>query len=188
MGVSTTTEPLITKEQALDIIGSERLTLLRECHPKGFVGWEVVRALEQGTYMSETTRANIVHDGAVAHARSVFPEVMCGMQRRLFVLDFEGRLLVRFKLLDGKLASKGIPTGQAVFLGNQDQIFGSQTTVWPKAPMIISGYTLDALGTAIQRLVLVLSVRGEVVWEHDLLTPIATLGATAEEAGEAQAQ
>ena len=138
--------------------------------------------------MSETTRANIVHDGAVAHARSVFPAVMCGMHRRLFVLDFEGHLLVRFKLLDGHLSPMGIPTGQAVLLGNQDQVFGEQATVWPKAPMLISGYTLDPLGTAIDRLVLMLLMRGEIVWQHDLFAPIAVLDTTAEEAGEVQAQ
>ncbi len=182
------TQPLITKKQALAIIGPERLALLRECHPQGFTGWEVVRALKEGTYMSDTARAIIVHDGAVAHARSVFPPVMCGIKRRLFVLDFDGHLFVRFKLLTDDLAPSGIPTGQATLLANQGQLYGEQTTVWPKAPMLISGYTLDPLGTAIDRLVLVLIKSKTVVWEHDLLGSIAVLDATAEEAGEAQAQ
>lgn len=138
--------------------------------------------------MSETTRANIVHDGAVAHARTLFPAVMCGVRRRVFVLDFDGHLFVRFKLLDGGLNPTGIPTGQATLLGNQGQLFGKQTTIWPKAPMLISGYILDPLGTAIDRLVLVLLMRQEVMWQHDLLAPITVLQPTAEEAGEAQAQ
>ena len=184
-----TDPPLIAKPDALRIIGPDRLARLAECHPKGFAGWEIVRSLEQGTYMSETTRANIVHDGAVAHARSVFPAVMCGSKHRLFALDLDGQLFVRFKLLDENLAPTSIPTGQATLLGNQGQLIDGQTTVWPKAPMLISGYTLDPLGTAIDKLVLVLLRRGVVVWQHDLRTPISLITpAAAEEAGEAKAQ
>jgi hypothetical protein len=187
--VSIDTPPLITKDEALEIIGSERLAFLRECHPKGFAGWEVVRALEQGTYMSETTRANIIHDGAVAHARAMFPAVMCGMTKRLFCLDFDGKLFVRFKLLDENLAPTSIPTGQAMLLSAQGQLVGEQTTVWPRAPMLVSGYTLDPLGTTIDRLVLVLLKDDEVVWQHDLLAPISSITpASQEDAGEAQAQ
>jgi hypothetical protein len=191
LGVDIPTDPpaLISKQQALATIGPERLALLRECHPKGFAGWEVIRALEQGTYMSETTRANIIHDGAVAHARTLFPQVMCGITKQLFCLDFDGKLFVRFKLLDENLAPTRIPTGQAMLLSAQGQLLGEQTTVWPMAPMLVSGYTLDHLGTAIDRLVLVLLKDGEVMWQHDLLAPISVIvPATEEDAGEAQAQ
>lgn len=180
--------PLISKAQALAVIGPERLAVLRDCHPQGFAGWEVVRALKVGTYMSTTTRANIIHDGAVAHARSVFPAVMCGVKQRLFALDFEGVLFVRFKLLDEDLAPTSIPTGQATLLWNQGQLDDDAPTLWPQMPMLIAGYTLDPLGTAIDKLVLVLERQGTVVWQHDLLAPIGVIGIAAAEAGEQEAQ
>lgn len=64
-----------------------------------------------------------------------------------------------------------------------------QTTVWPQAPMLVSGYTLDPLGTAIDKLVLVLSMEGTIIWQHDLREPVAVIPvAPAEEEGAAKAQ
>ena len=79
------------------------------------------------------------------------------------------------------MAPTSIPTGQARLLWNQGPLNGPETTIWPKAPMLISGYTLDPLGTAIDKLVLVLERQGIVVWQHDLLAPLGVVDVAAEE-------
>jgi hypothetical protein len=116
-------------------------------------------------------RAIIVHDGAVARARELFPDVMCGMTQQLFTLDFDGKLLARLKLLDEDLAPRSIPTGQTMLLDNQSQV-AALMTLWPPAAMLICGYTLDAMGVEIDEVLLVLRHENRLIWQHDLRTPI----------------
>jgi hypothetical protein len=158
---------LISKERALEAIGPDRLALLAECRQTGWTNWEAIRESPQGPSLSPRARASIVHDGTVAHALKVFPAVMCGRRRGFLILDMI-EALVRFKKLDEKLAPSGIPTGQYQFFEEQAQVTVEQTKLWPAAPMLIAGYVLDELGTAIERMVLIMRRRGVVIWDHEL--------------------
>jgi hypothetical protein len=156
---------LISRERALDAIGDPYLALLTECHNVGWDDWLTIRATRAGASLSKSARARIVYDGAVRHAESVFPAVMCGKKHGLLVVDFAAAL-ARFKLLQPDLTPRGIPTGQSELFEAQGQM--EQTTLWPRPPMLIVGYILDPLGTQIVRQVLVLRRSGEVLWDHDL--------------------
>lgn len=156
---------LISKEQALQVIGDESLPLLTECHNVGWDDWLTIRATRAGASLSKSARARIIYDGAVRHATTVFPPVMCGKKHGLLVLDFE-QLLTRFKLLHADLTPRGVPTGQAELFERQGQV--EELTLWPRQPMLIVGYILDPLGTEIVRQVVILRRAGEVIWEHDL--------------------
>jgi hypothetical protein len=164
---------LISRELAVQTIGDDRLRLLAQCHRAGWADWLKIRATKQGAALSSSARARIVYDGAVAHAKTSFPESICGQRHGLLVLDFD-LLMARFKLLHADLTPRGIPTGQAVLFEQQAQT--GQLTIWPIAPMVIVGYLLDALGTTISRQVLVLRRDGKVTWEHDLRSAAEDMG------------
>jgi hypothetical protein len=159
--------PLISSEQALAIIGDERLRTLADCQRFGWLRWEAIRNTEAGSILSPSARARIVYDGTVQRAREVFPSGMCGEKHGLLILDMIG-VLVRFKKLDEDLVPHGIPTGQATMFEEQGHLFGQQMQLFHPAPMLIVGYVVDELGTRIKRQVLVLRQHGVVVWEHDL--------------------
>ena len=162
------TNDLISREQALQVIGDSRLALLTECHNVGWADWLTIRATRAGASLSKSARARIIYDGSVRHAMTVFPAAICGRKHGLLVLDFE-LALARFKLLQPDLTPRGIQTGQSVLFEQQGQVGEvEQTTVWPRQPMLIVGYILDRLGTEIVRQVLILRRRGEVIWDHDL--------------------
>jgi hypothetical protein len=159
---------LISREQALAVIGEERLRLLAECQQHGWLRWAAIRGTEAGSILSASARARIVYDGTVQRARQVFPAGMCGQKHGLLILDMGG-VLTRFKKLDEELIPRGIPTGQALMFEEQAHLFAEQMTLFPPAPMLIVGYVVDELGLGIRRQVLVLRRNGEVIWEHDLV-------------------
>ncbi len=165
--MDSTDGDLIGLDHALRVIGEDNLRLLSDCRQVGWSRWEAVRASSEGPDLTPRARASIVHDSTVAHARRVFPSVMCGQRHGFLVLDMK-EVAVRFKKLDENLAPSGIPTGQAVLFEEQRQVDGAQLKIWPSAPMLIAGYVLDKLGTSIARMVLILRHRGEVIWEHEL--------------------
>lgn len=159
---------LITLERAWALLGPERLLLLGQCHQAGWEDWLAIRSTKAGADFSPSTRAQIVHDGAVAFAKRVFPEPTWRDLQGLFALDM-GELLCRFKKLDEDLVPRGIPTGQPVIFEEQRQIeLGVQLSLWDPQPMVIVGYVLDAFGLSIVRHVLVLRRDGEVIWSRDL--------------------
>lgn len=159
---------LITPERAWKVIGEDRLALLATCHPAGWAAWEAIRSTKEGSDLSPTARAQIVHEGAVRQAKHMFPVGMWGTTQGLFALDMV-ELLCRFKKLDDDLAPRGIPTGQAVLFEEQGQMGpDAQMTIWSAAPMLIIGYVVDDFGLSIRRQVLVLRRNGEVLWARDL--------------------
>lgn len=168
------TPPLITLERAWDLVGLERLAQLRECHDMGWADWQAIQATKSGADLSPTARAQIVHDGAVAHAKRTFPESRWRDLQGLFALDLD-ELLCRFKKVDRDLAPRGIPTGQSVLFEEQRQMSrGQQLSLWEPVPMVIVGYVLDAFGLSIERHVFVLRRDGDVIWSRDL--PVAETG------------
>lgn len=159
---------LITLERAWEVIGPERLALLRSCHDVGWSYWQTILTTSQGADMSSTARAQIIHDEAVAQAKRVFPESLWRDMQQLFAIDM-GELMTRFKLLDDDLVPRFIPTGQAVLFEEQGQMNGaSQMSIWRAVPMLIAGYVLDDFGLSIKRHVLVLRCDGKVIWSRDL--------------------
>jgi hypothetical protein len=83
------------------------------------------------------------------------------------VFDF-GRAMPRFKKLDRTLQTRGIETRQQQIFANQEQVEDLQMSLWRPVPMVIAGYILDRLEQSIERRLLVLLRRGQVVWAIDL--------------------
>lgn len=144
---------------------------LADCLLTGWGAWETIRGTAEGRTLGKSARARIVWDHATARAEALFgPVDHIGKGRRhgLLVLDFT-RALLRFKKLDNQLKTRGIPTGQQVLLANQGQtVVPEQLMFWPRGPMVVAGYVLNRVESGIERLVLVLARRGEVLWDIDI--------------------
>lgn len=161
-------QALITRDEALVSIGSERLGLLREAQRHGWRAWEAIRATREGADLTASARARIVYDATVRWAVECFPVEAVEWRHGLLVLDL-GEALGRFKKLSAGLVPSGIATGQATLLAEQAHVTAPhQLAIWPPKPMLIVGYVVDRLGTAIERQVLMLNQHGRAIWWHDL--------------------
>ena len=144
---------------------------LADCLLTGWDAWEAIRATPEGVRLGPSARARIIWDHATAHAENLFddiPGVAPGRRHGLLILDF-GRALLRFKKLDDHLQTRGIETEQQRLFANQDHLHPyHQLTLGWGAPMVVAGYVLDSLGSSIERLVLVLLRRQQVVWSVDI--------------------
>lgn len=162
---------LLTRSAAREVL-APYYSRLADCLLSGWAAWEAVQATDVGRRLGKTARARIVWDHATARAAALFegdPNVTLGQRHGLLILDF-GSVMVRFKKLDAQYRTRGIPTGQQQMFDAQDHIRPEQLTLWPTGPMVVAGYLLDELETAIERLVLVLSRRGIVIWTIDIPT------------------
>lgn len=143
-----------------------------DCLLTGWDAWDAIRRTPEGRHLGKSARARIIWDEATARAEAVFePMREVGKTRLhgLLVLDFPFAS-VRFKKLDRSLQTRGIPTQQQQLFAEQAQLteLGQQLSLWRPVPMVVAGYVLDRLETAINRLVLVLSYRGLVLWDIEL--------------------
>jgi hypothetical protein len=169
-------QALITRDRAIASIGSERLALLRDVQRHGWRAWEAIRATREGAGLSASARARIVYDATVRRAVECFPAETVEWRHGLLVLDL-GDALGRFKKLSADLVPSGIATGQATLFAEQAHVAAPmQLAIWPPKPMLIVGYVVDRLGTAIERQVLVLSQCGRVIWWHDLAGDDGVMG------------
>jgi hypothetical protein len=148
---------------------------IAECLSMAWQSWEAIRKSKDGQDLGKRTRASAVWDKITRRAETVFgdlPGVTVRYRHSLVVLDF-GQAMMRFNLLrlrrDGRLRRGGIATGQQRLFDGQGQLNGDeQLTLWPPVPMVIAGYILDELETSIQRMVLVLQLHGETIWEIEI--------------------
>ncbi len=161
---------LLSQDQAQTLF-QPYLGLLVDCLETGWAVWETIRSGPSGQKLGKRTRASVVWDRATARAEEVFEPIGDVSLRRhhgLLILDFDAAM-VRFKKLDARLRTRGIPTAQQQLFAEQAQISnGEQLRLWPAAPMVIAGYVLDELESAVERMVLVLQRNSETIWEIDL--------------------
>ena len=143
---------------------------IADCLDTGWEAWEKVAKTAEGRRLGKSARARIVWDHASGRAVDLFgPDPSVGMLsiRGLTVFDF-GEALLRFKKLDRGLQTRGIETAQQQMFANQTQVAPVQMTLWRPSPMVVAGYVLDRLESAIERRLLVLLKRGRVIWKIDL--------------------
>lgn len=143
---------------------------ITDCLNTGWDAWSQVAGSTPGRRLGKSARARIVWDHATSRAVDVFgpdPSIGIATARGLPIFDF-GRALLRFKKLDRDMQTRGIETRQQQIFANQEQVEHLQLSLWRPVPMVIAGYILDRLEQSIERRLLVLLRRGQVVWTIDL--------------------
>ena len=116
--------------------------------------------------ISLRTQASLVHDFAAEHAEAIFaerPDVTTRRCQDLMVIDFDGRILVRFrKLSDGWSFSRN-DTDQTRLWEAQMPLEG-----FPTATNLTAGYRLDDTGRVLESAALVCTLLRRYQWHIDL--------------------
>jgi hypothetical protein len=134
------------------LTGDGTLQLLNSYYPKiaGCInaGLNALKALEQANPevclgLVPRTRAGIIHDHMEEYARRIFsgmePEVMLSSEVGFLIVDFQGKIKMRFKKLSGDLRPYNVKT-------NQQQAYDDQTLFATPATLVTAGYRLDSTG------------------------------------------
>ncbi len=112
------------------------------------------------------TRANIVHDHMVHHARRLFEGddsvYMCEI-KGLFLVQIDGQLLVRFKKLDEDKRHHNYPTPQNLEFWEQLDLPGI-----PHLTRLVAGYELNDLQTAINAIYITCPNGSCNAWDFEL--------------------
>jgi hypothetical protein len=162
-------DDLLSKAEA-EALFAPHVVPITDCLNTAWDAWTEVSRSTPGRRLGKSARARIVWDHATSRAVDVFgPDPSIGKMtiRGLPVFDF-GRAMLRFKKLDRTLQTRGIETRQQQIFANQEQVEHLQMSLWRPVPMVIAGYILDRLEQSIERRLLVLLRRGQVVWAIDL--------------------
>lgn len=89
------------------------------------------------------SRACIIHDHMEDYARRIFsgmePDIMLGSDVGFLIVDFQGKIKMRFKKLSFDLRPYNVKT-------NQQQAYDDQTLFAPPATLVTAGYRLDSTG------------------------------------------
>lgn len=123
-----------------------------------------------------TTRAAVVRDNMVHHAKRLFADVegVTYLQHgQLFLLIIDNRVCIKFKKLDRKRMPRYIPTQQALLYMSQMEI--------PEIPPVskwVAGYRLDRLQTDIEEILITYPVGARSIPWHLELTPVTEKMAT----------
>ena len=134
------------------LTGDGALQLLKPYFPKitGCIntGLDAFRSLDQTNpelclCLVPRTRACIIHDHMEDYARKIFcgmePDVMLGSEVGFLIVDFKGKIKMRFKKLSCDLRPYNVKT-------NQQQAYDDQTLFAPPATLVTAGYRLDSTG------------------------------------------
>jgi hypothetical protein len=143
---------------------------ITDCLNTGWDAWTEVAASTPGRRLGKSARARIIWDHATSRAIDLFgpdPSIGKATIRGLPIFDF-GRALLRIKKLDRDLQTRGVETRQQQIFANQEHVGDLQLSLWRPVPMVVAGYVLDRLEQSIERRLLVLLQRREVVWAIDL--------------------
>ncbi len=93
--------------------------------------------------LASRTRACFIHDHMEKYARDAFqglePDVILSSEAGFLIVDFHGRIKMRFKKLSADLHPCNVKT-------DQQRAYDDQTLYAPPATLVTSGYRLDALG------------------------------------------
>jgi len=120
--------------------------------------------------ITPSTRASIVRDNMIYHAKRLFADVkgVNYLQRgQLFLLIIDNLVSIKFKKLDGKMMPRYIPTQQALSYMNQVGIPGiPQVSKW------VAGYRLNSLQSAIRDIFITYPTSAKSVPWHLELTPV----------------
>ena len=150
-------------EEAAETLLAPHLPAIGNCLREAVGRFKADRALTGP--VSTRTRASNVHDYATEAAERIFdgvPGIELARDHGFLVIVVEDTAVIRFKKLTDRLATHGIATRQARLWDAQEPIPGL-----PQRTHLVAGYVLDDLGE-IQRLALVCSRYGRVLWSIDL--------------------
>ena len=131
---------MFSKEESLEILAPYSDDLYEIV----FSAWRNYPRLYKDVLNVHTPRSksSLIHDHMVHHARQAFEgnsKVRCFDTQRLFLLNFHGKLLVRFKKLYEDKMPRNIPTQQTVLFSEQLEL-----PQIPSATHLVVGYELDA--------------------------------------------
>jgi len=107
---------------------------IRQCITSGYEALERLRsrAPEECAPIPKRTLAGIIHAHMVYEARKAFsgmaPDVLLNESRGFLIVDFFGRVKLRFKRLSPRLHPSNIPTGQQRAVEDQT-LFGPAVTL-----------------------------------------------------------
>lgn len=144
----------IPKEAAEAALGPENLDRLRRCVAGAVDGYFKSLSPDQRADLGPRTRASAIHDFMRREAERTFamiPRVACLDVRGLFVLNFDDRVVVRFKKLEADLRSRGLETQQSLGFVEQGELEGIPAGV----PHLEAGYVLNGLQTGYASIYLV---------------------------------
>lgn len=137
---------MVISEAAAKTILEPYKARLRECIMQAWEDYESQYGHVRYIH-TPRTRANIVHDHMVHHARRLFEGnagVFMSEIKGLFLIEIEGQLLVRFKKLDEDKKHHNYPTPQNLEFWDQLDLPGI-----PHLTRLVAGYELNNLQTAI---------------------------------------
>jgi len=122
------------------------LVLARQCITASFEALERLRSqsFPECAPLTGRTIAGILHDHMVSEARKAFgglePDVMLNDDTGFLVVDFYGRVKMRFKRLSPHLHPYNVVT-------EQQEAYEHQTLFGPAATLVTAGYRLSEMGT-----------------------------------------
>ena len=138
-------QALLTGEQSHQLLQSY-YQKLNECILAGIDAWLSFQESvpEKCVPLTSCTIAGIIHNNMVHHARKVFsgmkPDVILTLDTGFLVVDFYGKIKLRFKKLSGDLRPYNVKT-------HQQRACDDQTLFTEPATLVTAGYRLDSTGS-----------------------------------------
>lgn len=115
------------------------------CIASGLNAWQVLQqsAPEVCLPLLPRTRASLIHDNIEEYARRTFagqePDIMLHNDTGFLVIDFYGKIIMRFKKLSNALHPCNVKT-------DQQRAYDHQTLFSSAATLVTAGYRLDSIG------------------------------------------
>ena len=154
----------LSKEEAEFILAPHKLRL-QNCIESA---WNDLHRLKEYLphIVTPRTRANLMHDFMVSHARNEFDGVknvrLCDMNG-LFLLILEERINIKFKKLNDDKMPSNIPTQQNDFFMQQLDLPGIES-----ANNLIAGYELNTLATDLHEITITCPMGNRNEWYINL--------------------
>lgn len=134
----------LTGNGAHELLGPHYLEIA-SCINAGVHAWKLMAANnpELCLPLVSRTQACIIHDHMEKRARDVFegrePDIILSSEAGFLIVDFYGKIKMRFKKLSDDLHPYNIKT-------NQQRACEDQTLYAPPAALVTCGYRLDSFG------------------------------------------
>lgn len=157
-----------------ELILENHLPKIQRCVESGFDDYIKKYPVELRMVHEVRTKAGNVRDHIVAKARNEF-EGTIGVSiienNNLFILDFEGALLLRFKKLKKNLLPSNYPTKQQICFDfqNENAIQNELAGIPANLPILTAGYVPNCLWTGIDEVSIVYAYGGKIEWNIDLM-------------------
>jgi hypothetical protein len=161
----------ISQEEAKRIL-EPHLAKLRDCVEKAWAEYQGAHYADVRHHHTTRSRASLIHDHIVAYARQYFqgdPHVRIFTKRGRTMANISDKLLVRFKKLDARKRSRGVPTEQFVLFGAQIDFDGIPSSL----THLEVGYVLDGLQTELAGVYITCPNIRSVEWFIDLREAVA---------------